>query len=163
MRGILTHPGRPDERKTGRLRRRDDDIDGRWDDLDDPIRRGLESAGPLAGGAVSGGPEDPRRVAVELDGDPFLGRDTHPPDAAVVDARMVQVGTAEDAPQVVEGLERPGLAEDDQIEQPVVLGGRRREWEAKCVPGRLKRKTVVPSSSSSAPGSSTRTRIDGKR
>ena len=38
-------------------------------------------------------------------------------------ARMVEMGAAEDAPKIVKRLERTGISEDDQVEQPVVLAG----------------------------------------
>ena len=75
-------------------------------------------------GSGEPGSTDAAGVAVELDGDGGGGLDRHPADPPVGDPGAVQVQPPDDQPEVMQGPERPGVAEDDQVEPAVVAPGR---------------------------------------
>ena len=125
-------------------------------------RAGVESA-VAAAGARAGRAEEPRGIAVELDRDRLVARRSDAADPAMEDAGVVEVDAAEDQPEVVERLERARVAEDDQVEQAVVLAGRGGERQPEGVAGQVEDEDGRAVELLLGAGSSIRTRIDGKR
>ena len=75
---------------------------------------------------------------------------------AMPDPRPLQVQPPEDQPEIAEGPQRPRVAEDDQVEQAVVLPGRRGDRQPEGVLAEVEDEGHRPGSSSGG-GSSTRT------
>src|SRR5208283_3731785 len=133
-RGILTQDGASDERNRGGgrgPRARHQNIDGAGNDLDGPAACRLlllpRSGSAISRRAVPGWKQKARGIAVKLDGNRLVRCQCQPPEPAMVYARMIEMGAAEDAPKIVKRLEWTGVSEDDQVEQPVDrtgLGGK---------------------------------------
>ena len=81
----------------------------------------------------------------------------------MVDARMIEMGTAEDPPKIVERLERTGISKDDQVEQSVVLAGLGGKRQAQGITRQVEDKDRGSAQGFLAPGSSIATLMCGNR
>ena len=95
-------------------------IDGARNDLDRPAGSRLlllsRSGSAIARHAIPGREQKARGIAVKLDGNRLVRRQRQPTEPAMVHARMIEMGAAEDAPQIVERLERTRVSKHHQVE-----------------------------------------------
>ena len=102
-------------------RARHQNIDGAGNDLDGPaayrLLLAVRSGSAIPRRAVPGWKQKACGIAVKLDGNRLVRRQRQPPEPAMVYARMIEMGAAEDAPKIVRapgtdrGLgKRPGRA-----------------------------------------------------